>query len=71
MARIVDTERVQAGWKERMEKEWADKEQAAALAAKLSMVEPEDAASKRAPPAMQESAIDVNEVEDVVVLVAE
>ena len=71
VARIVDAERVQAGWKERMEKERADKERAAALAAKSSTVEPEDAASKRAPPATQESAINVDEVEDVVGLVAE
>ena len=72
----MDAEWVQVGWTERMEKEradkeWADKEQAAALAAKLKMVEPEDAASKRVPPAMQESAIDVDEVEDVVAPVAE
>ena len=71
MAWIVDAERVQAGWKERMEKERADKERATALAAKSSMVEPEDAASKRVPPATQESAINVDEVEDVVGLVAE
>ena len=71
MARIVDAKRVQAGWKERMEKERADKERAAALVAKSSTVEPEDAASKRAPPATQESAINVDEVEDVVGLVAE
>ena len=71
MARIMDAERVQVGWKERMEKEQADKEQAAALAAKSSTVEPKDAASKRAPLATQESAIDVDEVEDVVGLVAE
>ena len=48
-----------------------EKECAAALAAKLKTVEPEDAASKHAPLATQESAIDVDEVEDVVVLVAE
>ena len=66
MARIVDTEQVQAGWKERMENE-----RAAALAAKSTMVDPEDAASKHAPPATQELAIDVNEVEDVVAPVAE
>ena len=71
MARIVDAEWVHAGWKERMEKEQADKEQAAVLAAKSSMVEPKDAASKCAPPATQESAINVDEVEDVVALVAE
>ena len=70
MARIVDAERVQAGWKERMEKERADKERAATLAAKLKAVEPEDAASKRAHPATQELAIDVDE-EDVVAPVAE
>ena len=71
MAWIVDAKRVQAGWKERMEKERADKEWAAALAAKSKMVEPEDAASKCAPPATQESAIDVDKVEDVVAPVAE
>ena len=71
MAWIVDAKRVQAGWKERMEKEQADKERAAALAAKSKVVEPEDAASKRVHPATQESAIDVDEEEDVVVLVAE
>ena len=71
MVWIVDAEWVQAGWKERMEKEWADKERAAALVAKLKMVEPEDAASKCVPLAMQESAIDVDEVEDVVAPVAE
>ena len=54
-----------------MEKEQADKERAAALAAKSSTVEPEDAASKRAPPATQESAINIDEVEDVVALVVE
>ena len=53
MARIVDAERVQAGWKERMEKERADKERATALAAKSKAVEPEDAASKRAHPAVE------------------
>ena len=68
---IVDAEWVQAGWKERMEKEWADKERAAALAAKSKTVEPEDTASKRVPPATQELVIDVDEVEDVVVPVAE
>ena len=61
MARIVDAERVQAGWKERMEKEWA-----ATLAVKSKMVEPKDAASKRAPPATQGLAINVDEVEDVI-----
>ena len=71
VAWIVDAEWVQVGWKERMEKERANKERAAMLAAKSNMVKPEDTASKRAPPTMQESAIDVNEVEDVVVLVAE
>ena len=71
MARIVDAERVQAGWKKRMEKERADKERAAALAAKSKAVEPEDAASKHAHPATQESAIDVDEEEDVVAPVAE
>ena len=71
VARIVDAERVQAGWKERMEKEWANKEQAAALAAKSKMVEPEDAASKHVPPATQELAIDVDKVEDVVAPVVE
>ena len=71
MAQIVDAERVQAGWKERMEREQANKEWATALAAKSKTVEPEDAASKRVPPAMQESAINVDEVEDVVALVAE
>ena len=54
-----------------MEKERADKERAAALAAKSKAVEPEDAASKRAHPATQESAINVDEEEDVVALVAE
>ena len=54
-----------------MEKEQADKEQAAALAAKSKAVEPEDAASKRTHPATQESAIDVDEEEDVVAPVAE
>ena len=34
MAQIVDAEQVQAGWKERMENERADKERATALAAK-------------------------------------
>ena len=48
-----------------------EKERATTLAAKSKTVKPEDAASKRAPPATQESAIDVNEVEDVVALVAE
>ena len=71
MARIVDAERVQTGWKERMEKEWADKEWAATLAAKSKAVEPEDAASKRAHQAMQEWAINVDEEEDVVAPVAE
>ena len=71
MARIVDAEWVQAGWKERMEKERADKERAATLAAKSKAVEPEDAASKHAHPATQESAIDIDEVEDVVAPVAE
>ena len=71
MAWIVDTERVQAGWKERMEKERADKEWAATLAAKSKAVEPKDAASKRAHPATQESAIDIDEEEDVVAPVAE
>ena len=71
MARIVDAERVQVGWKERMEKERADKEWAAALAAKSKAVEPEDAASKRAHLATQESAIDVDEEEDVVAPVVE
>ena len=71
MAQIVDAEQVQAGWKERMEKEWANKEQAAALAAKSKAVEPEDAASQRAHPATQKSAIDVNKEEDVVAPVAE
>ena len=71
MVRIVDAERVQAGWKERMEKEQADKEQAAVLAAKSKAVEPEDAASKCAHPATQESAIDIDEVEDVVAPVVE
>ena len=66
MAWIVDAERVQAGWKERMAKE-----RAAVLAAKSKTVEPEDAVSKHAPPARQESAINVNKVEDVVVPVAE
>ena len=70
MARIVDAERVQAGWKERMEKERADKERAATLVAKLTAVKPEDAASKHAHPATQESAIDVDEEEDVVAPVA-
>ena len=70
MARIVDAERVQVGWKERMEKERANKERAAALAAKSKAVEPKDAASKYAHPATQESAIDVDK-EDVVVPVAE
>ena len=55
MAWIVDAEPVQAGWEERMEKEWADKEWAAALAAKSKTVETEDAASKLVPLAMQES----------------
>ena len=68
---IVDAEQVQAGWKERMEKERADKVRAAALAAKSKAVEPEDAAGKRAHPATQESAIDVEEEEDVVAPVAE
>ena len=54
-----------------MEKERADKEQAAALVAKLKAVEPKDAASKHAHLATQESAIDVDEVEDVVAPVAE
>ena len=71
MAWIVDAKRVQAGWKERMEKEQADKERAAALAAKSKVVEPEDTASKRVHPATQESAINVDEEEDVVALVAE
>ena len=71
MVQIVDAEWVQVGWKERMEKEWADKEQAATLVAKSKAVEPEDAASKRVHLAMQESAIDVDEEEDVVALVAE
>ena len=71
MARIVDAEWVQAGWKERMEKERADKERAATLAAKSKAVEPEDAVSKRAHPATQESAIDVDKEEDVVALVVE
>ena len=62
---------MQAGWKERMEKEWADKEQATVLAVKSKMVEPEDAVSKCAPPATQESVINVDEVEDVVAPVAE
>ena len=66
VVQIVDAEQVQAGWKERMEKEWANKERAATLAAKLKMVEPKDTVSKRAPPATQESAIDVDEVEDMV-----
>jgi hypothetical protein len=52
---------VQAGWKERMEKE-----RAAALAVKSKTVEHEDAASKRALSATQESAIEVDEVEDEV-----
>ena len=65
MARIVDAEWVQVGWKERMEKERADEERATALAAKSQTVEPEDAASKRMPLATQELAIDVDEVEDV------
>ena len=69
MAWIVDAERVQAGWKERMEKERANKEWAAVLAAKSKAVEPKDAASKRAHLATQELAIDVDEEEDVVVLV--
>jgi hypothetical protein len=63
---IMDAEWVHAGWKERMEKEWA-----IALAAKSKTVEHEDAASKRAPPAMQESAIKVNKVEDMVALMVE
>ena len=71
VARIVDAKWVQAGWKERMEKERADKERAAALAAKSKAVEPEHTASKRAHPAMQESAINVNEEEDVVAPVVE
>ena len=54
-----------------MEKERADKERATVLAAKSKAVEPEDAASKRAHPATQESAINVEEEEDVVVPVAE
>ena len=54
-----------------MEKERADKERATVLAAKSKAVEPEDAASKRAHPATQESAINVDEKEDVVVPVAE
>ena len=61
VVRIMDAKRVQAGWKERMEKEWA-----ATLAVKSKMVEPEDAASKRTPPATQGSAINVDEVEDVI-----
>ena len=71
MVQIVDAERVQAGWTERMEKEWADKEWAATLAAKSKAVEHEDAASKRTHPATQESAIDIDKVEDVVAPVAE
>ena len=71
MAWIMDAEQVQAGWKERMEKEWADKEWAATLAAKSKAVEPEDAASKRAHSATQELAIDINEEEDVVAPVVE
>ena len=71
MVQIMDAEWVQAGWKERMEKERADKERAAALAAKSKTVEPEDTASKRVPPATQELAIDIDEVEDVVAPVAE
>ena len=63
---IMDAERVQAGWKERMEKEQADKEQATALVAKLKMVEPEDTASKCAPLATQGLVINVDKVEDVV-----
>ena len=61
-----NAEWVQVWWKERMKKE-----QAAALAAKLKMVEPKDTTSKCIPPATQESVIDVNEVEDVVVPVVE
>ena len=71
VAQIVDAEQVQAGWKERMEKEQADKERAATLAAKSKAVEPEDAVSKRAHLATQELAIDVDEEEDVVAPVAE
>ena len=71
VARIVDAKRVQAGWKERMEKERADKERATVLAAKSKAVEPKDAASKCAHLATQESVIDVDEVEDVVAPVAE
>ena len=71
MAQIVDAKWMQTGWKERMEKEWADKEWAAMLAAKSKVVEPEDAASKCAHLAMQESAINVDEEEDVVAPVVE
>ena len=71
MVRIVDAERVQAGWKERMEKERANKERAATLAAKSKAVEPEDAASKRTHPATQESVINIDKVEDVVAPVVE
>ena len=60
-AQIMDTERVQAGWGEGMEKE-----RAAALAVKSKAVEPEDIVSKHTPLATQELAIGVNEVEDVV-----
>ena len=67
----MDAERVQVGWKERMEKERANKERAAALVAKSKAVEPEHTAGKCAHPAMQESAIDVDEEEDVVAPVAE
>ena len=61
VAWIVDAERVQVGWKERMEKE-----RAATLAVKSKMVEPEDATSKRMPLATQGSVIDVDEMEDVI-----
>ena len=71
MAWIVDAEQMQVGWKERMEKERANKERVATLVAKSKMVEPEDTASKRAPPAMQKLAINVDEVEDVVAPVVE
>ena len=58
---IVNAEWVQAGWKERMEKEWA-----VMLAVKSKMVEPEDAASKRVLPATQGLAINVDKMEDVI-----